>query len=109
MASFGARADRLWARLTELVRTNLFTALLFVVVLAGIAAKLVSPEALETQQIDATGGSASVTISNRRDCFHLKFDNDTAGVTTTGVAPCPGEEDRSVSRFSAISQAFQHK
>jgi hypothetical protein len=88
--------------------------LLSVIVLAGVAAKLLSPEllspeALQTQQIDADDGSASVTISNRSDCLHLRFDNATAGVTTTGMTSCPDGESRSENRFSAISKAFQHK
>jgi hypothetical protein len=107
--SFRARAVRLRTKLADLIRSNLFTVLLGAIVLAGVAAKLLSPEALRTEQMESEEGSASVTISNRRDCLHLKFDNATAGVTTTGVIPCPGEEGRSVNRFSAISNAFQHK
>ena len=109
MASFRAHAAGLWERLADLVRSNLFTVLLFVVVLAGIAAKLIAPDALQSQDMDADGSSATVTISNRSDCVHLKFDNATAGVTTTGSAPCPEEESKSENRFTAISQAFQHK
>jgi hypothetical protein len=111
MASFRARAAGLRVRLADLVRSNLFTVLLFVVVLAGIVAKLISPDALQSQDMDADGSSASVTISNRSDCVHLKFDNATAGVTTTGSSPCPGGESSSSSenRFTAISHAFQHK
>jgi hypothetical protein len=109
MVAFGAQATRLGTRLTDLISSNLFTALLIAVALAGVAAKLLSPDAPQMQPIDADGGSASITISNRSDCLHLRFDNDTAGVTTTGMTPCPGGEGHSVSRFSAISNAFQHK
>lgn len=108
MVSFGARAFRLGTRLIDLISGNLFAALLIALALAGGAVKLLSPDA-QMQQIDADGSSASITISNRSDCLHLKFDNATAGVTTTRITPCPGGEGHPVSRFSAISNAFQHK
>jgi hypothetical protein len=109
MPSFRTRAVRLRIRLIDLISSNLFTVLLLVIVLAGATAKLLSPEALQTQQMDAEDGSASITISNRSDCLHLKFDNATAGVTSSGMTPCPDGESRSENRFSAISNAFQHK
>lgn len=107
--SLRAQAVHLGTRLTDHIRPSLFTVLLLAVVIAGAAAKLLLPDAPQMQQVDAAGGAATVTISNRRDCFHMKFDNDTAGMTTTGVTPCPGEEGKAVSRFSAISNAFRHK
>ena len=93
----------------ELIRSNRFAALLLLVMLAGVIAKVLSPDVLQTQRVDAQDTSASAMISGVGDCRRLQLDNIPSSTPAAGMALCPEADGSSENRFVAISHAFQHR